>query len=80
MDLNGFNRYIVECKGELLNTVARGEVDLIDTLWNVKGLGTIKSMSYMQDLIDTLWNVKLVKSAGAALSDADLIDTLWNVK
>ena len=55
----GFNRYIVECKGGERDIMdVRKELDLIDTLWNVKAVSWYTAGPGSQDLIDTLWNVK----------------------
>ena len=56
------------------------QLDLIDTLWNVKREGIQGRNGYTADLIDTLWNVKTLTSSYVDGSTADLIDTLWNVK
>ena len=77
---SGFNRYIVECKEYDVINNARGKLDLIDTLWNVKASDRKKANRIITDLIDTLWNVKLLIAITTMGFITDLIDTLWNVK
>ena len=80
MDINRFNRYMVECEfGKGLFNIHLKCV-LIDTWWNVN-LENIVSL-YVTNvvLIDTWWNVN--SSFGIILSICPilvLIDTWWNV-
>ena len=57
-------------------------IDLIETLWNVKLIKKKMTLSAKQaDLIETLWNVKVITNTGLSGNFAlDLIETLWNVK
>ena len=57
-----------------------GIYDLIDTLWNVKGIKLHSQHLQKPDLIDTLWNVKYSQFVDRSTGELDLIDTLWNVK
>ena len=47
----------MECKFYHLDTRSLSVLELIDTLWNVNIINTIKTASAMSELIDTLWNV-----------------------
>ena len=51
----------MECK--VINTYQStvDEIDLIETLWNVKSVNTPMYVSMLSDLIETLWNVKKIK-------------------
>ena len=49
----------MECKDGRLERHNIKLGDLIDTLWNVKGIENIGITRVATDLIDTLWNVKL---------------------
>ena len=53
---------------------------LIETLWNVKILATIRDTISEMVLIETLWNVKVPSPLSGASVCLVLIETLWNVK
>ena len=52
------NRNIMECKVRFRDISPVACAVLIETLWNVKTLGTLTVNSVAGVLIETLWNVK----------------------
>ena len=55
-----FNRYMVECKYSIRNTVLSYNIVLIDTWWNVNKSCAYNSSNCASVLIDTWWNVNML--------------------
>ena len=51
----------MECKSLPGLTKIGGDLELIDTLWNVNNCTRFQFQKKLQELIDTLWNVNTVK-------------------
>ena len=56
------NRNIVECKYKQLLETEILENVLIETLWNVNGVGGLMAYAMNWVLIETLWNVNVKQS------------------
>ena len=78
-DLNGINRYIMECKLIIMHLEDIAILELIDTLWNVNLYGRNLRRCQWFELIDTLWNVNITLYVDEYCCSGELIDTLWNV-
>ena len=80
LNIAGFNRYIVECKGCRTPNTSRCRKGFNRYIVECKAAILNGAVTGETDLIDTLWNVKYGNEIKTLKFKKDLIDTLWNVK